>query len=317
MKVLAKNLSKQVTEINVGSDSTVKNFELKLLETLGLTYENVKLKVVFKGQILSNTPDETLSKLGIKDSGDQVIYIVSKNKKKVDHQQPSITSTPVTTPPVPTLVSLPVPSLVPPSVPTSVPVNLFDLAGSGVPSVNGVNGVNGVGGVGPGMNMNNFAQILSSPEALQQLFQNQELLAQVILANPQMRDMAQNNPEEFKTLLSNPQQVQQIVMQNLMMLGAMEGVGNLDGGLGGFGGIGGGLGGFGGIGGGPGLPAQIELTEDENTQINELISLGVTKNEAVYYYVSCGRDINAAANLILQDMVEGNVGNENEGDVAN
>ena len=53
---------------------------------------------------------------------------------------------------------------------------------------------------------------------------------------------------------------------------------------------------------GPGAPIIVHLTDDERAQLQQLEDLGVDAQTALYYYTSCGKDINMAASMILQDL---------------
>ena len=94
-------------------------------------------------------------------------------------------------------------------------------------------------------------------------------LMNILLQNPEFREMAEQNPEQFQAMVTSPQ-----FLGMLMGLASTPQQSTVD----------------------------LGLSEEDEQNINELTQLGVSYDEAVQYYIAGDRNKNTAANLIFQDM---------------
>lgn len=285
MRILVQTISKENTEVDV-TGNTVGHLRTEIVKSKNIP-ENKELKIIFNGKILENDSD-TFEQVGITQTLNKVVILV-KNKPVA---APVPTSQPVSTPasaPAPTTVAAPAPKPVVAQPPTqaqaptsSQPVNLFDLAaqaqqqqqqvgGEGLPNMDG--NLDGIPEMGPEAAM--FQQLLMS---------NPQMITQLLMSSPEF----QQNPQALEQLLANPEFLQQIatsLVQNL------SGAGDLgDGQNGGT------------------IP--IMLTAEEIAQVEQLEALGIDRQTAIYYYESCGRNVDLAAEMIFQDLNAGDAQEE-------
>ena len=94
-------------------------------------------------------------------------------------------------------------------------------------------------------------------------------LMNILLQNPEFREMAEQDPERFQAMISSPQ-----FLGMLMGLASYSQQPTVD----------------------------LGLSEEDEQNINELTQLGVSYEEAVQYYIAGDRNKNTAANLIFQNM---------------
>jgi len=275
MKILVQTISKENTEIEV-SGNTVGDLRAEIIKAKSIP-DNKDVKIIFNGKILENDGD-TFEQVGIKETLNKVVILV-KNKP-APAPTPSVPAPSVPAPSVPAPAPAPAPSVQAPapapSVPTTAPVNLFDLAAQTQAGQHGNTDdadLPGIPEMGDEAAM--FQQLLMS---------NPQMITQLLMNSPQF----QQNPQAIEQLLSNPEFLQQII-------------GSLVQGLGGGGGM---------AGGGVPMGIQITLSPDEMAQVQQLESLGISHQEALYYYESCGRNVDLAADMIFQDLNNPDDGNQ-------
>jgi len=276
MKVTVQTLNKKTLEVTVEGANVS-----HLREAIRKGYEvpdNKEVKIIFSGKVLEND-DETLESAGVEDGSKCVILVKTKKAPK-----PAPAPEPAPEPVVEPAPAQPAQPAQPEqlAVPPSQPVNLFDLAAQQQAaqqqaaqqqaSANLFGAPGGAPGVpnaaGGDMNAALFQQLLMS---------NPQMLAQMLMQDPQIQQLAQENPQAIQQLLSNPAMLQQLIGQ------AMGGAGG---------------------GGVPPGATVVTLTEEERVQVQQLVDLGVDEQEALEVYVQCGRDVNLAANIILSDMMD-------------
>jgi hypothetical protein len=277
MRILVQTLKKENIEIDV-EGNTVGFLRQEIMKAKNIPAD-MDLKIIFNGKILEKD-EQTFEEVGIKENCNKVVILV-KNKPA---QPPAASKQTSTTPtPAPASTSAPASTPAPTSAPASSaplttqtggPVNLFDLAAQTQANPQVAN--NGLPGIPDmGFDAAMFQQLLMG---------NPQVIQQMLMQNPEFQQALQQNPQELEQLLANPEFMQQMMQAILPAMGAM---GQMGGGM-------------------PGSPIIIQLTEEERLQLQQLEDLGVTTQEALYYYESCGRDINAAANMILQDLDDPN-----------
>jgi hypothetical protein len=265
MRILVQTISKENTEIDV-SGNTVGDLRVEIIKAKSIP-DNKDVKIIFNGKILEND-SETFEQVGIKETLNKVVILV-KNKPA-----PAPTNVPASAPaPAPTSVHVPAPTptsvssgpVQAPPVPTAAPVNLFDLAAQAQAGQQaGADGSDLPGIPEMGDEAAMFQQLLMS---------NPQMITQLLMNSPQF----QENPQAIEQLLSNPEFIQQIIASLVQGLG-------------------------GGAGGGAPMGIQITLSPEEMAQVQQLESLGISHQEALYYYESCGRNVDLAADMIFQDL---------------
>ena len=284
MRILVQTISKENTEVDV-TGNTVGHLRTEIVKSKNIP-ENKELKIIFNGKILENDSD-TFEQVGITQTLNKVVILV-RNKPAT---APAPTSQPVSTPtpaPAPTsTVAAPKPAVAQPptQVPTSSqPVNLFDLAaqaqqqqqqqqvgGEGLPNMDG--NLDGIPEMGPEAAM--FQQLLMS---------NPQMITQLLMSSPEF----QQNPQALEQLLANPEFLQQIATS---LVQSLSGAGDLGDGQ-----------------NGGAIP--IMLTAEEIAQVEQLEALGIDRQTAIYYYESCGRNVDLAAEMIFQDLNAGDAQEE-------
>jgi len=110
----------------------------------------------------------------------------------------------------------------------------------------------------------NIAQILS---------QNPNILLGLIAQHPQMGQLFSQYPNEIQELVSNPN-----FIQTAMSMGSQGVFGN-----------------------NPDV-LQINITEEERNDINELMSLGFTENEVIQVYFACNKNKEQAATMLFEEQ---------------
>jgi len=118
----------------------------------------------------------------------------------------------------------------------------------------------------PNLNQNsnqNIANMLS---------QNPNVLLSLFAQHPEMSQLMNQYPNEIQQLISNPN-----FMQTVMSMGSQ-----------------------GAFGDNPNV-LQINITEDERADINELMSLGFTENEVIQVYFACNKNKEQSAAMLFED----------------
>lgn len=282
MKILVQTISKENTEIEV-SGNTVGDLRAEIIKAKSIP-DNKDVKIIFNGKILEND-GETFEQVGIKETLNKVVILVKNKPVAAPTPAPASSSAPTPSVPASAPASAPTPVQAPappvqapaPSVPTAAPVNLFDLAAQTQAGQHGNTDdadLPGIPEMGDEAAM--FQQLLMS---------NPQMITQLLMNSPQF----QQNPQAIEQLLSNPEFLQQIIGSLVQGLG------------GGGGGI---------AGGGVPMGIQITLSPDEMAQVQQLESLGISHQEALYYYESCGRNVDLAADMIFQDLNNPDDGNQ-------
>lgn len=109
-----------------------------------------------------------------------------------------------------------------------------------------------------------------------QLQQYPQLFLQMLLQNPSINQMAQQNPEELQQILLDPN-----FMQNVMNVGESIGVSYDD---------------------SESEDINIIFNDEEKKDIDHLISLGFDQTDAVQYYLACDKNKEAAANMMMENI---------------
>jgi hypothetical protein len=110
------------------------------------------------------------------------------------------------------------------------------------------------------------------PNIAQLLNQNPNILLGLIAQHPQMSQLFNHYPNEIQELISNPN-----FMQTVLSMGSQGAFGN-----------------------NPNV-LQINITEEERNDINELMSLGFTENEVIQVYYACNKNKEQAAIMLFED----------------
>jgi hypothetical protein len=277
MKIIAKTLQKEKIDISVDGE-TVGDLRQSIIIAKNVPTDKY-VKIIFSGKILEDDT-EKMTNAGLEDSK-EIVIIITQIKKPIVKSivEPVISVTAPTTPTTPIA-----PPVAPPIIPTtesSDPINLFDLPQNESSFVDPLNiqGLNDTPGLDGSVGLNPQASAFG-----QLLMQNPQMIMQLLMQDPTIQQLSQENPQAVQDLLTNPNLLQQLM--NVVPGGSSNDTG------------------------GPLIPGAIpgtqviQLTEDEKLEIDQLVGLGVNFQEALYYYESCGRDVNAAANLIFQDIVQ-------------
>ena len=104
------------------------------------------------------------------------------------------------------------------------------------------------------------------------LGQNPNILLGLIAQHPQMSQLFNQYPNEIQELISNPN-----FMQTVLSMGSQ-----------------------GAFGDNPN-EIQINITEEERNDINELMSLGFTENEVIQVYYACNKNKEQAASMLFEE----------------
>lgn len=193
MKIVVKT-PKQKQDIEVGSDSSVKEFREQVSKIFSAPVE--QLCLIFAGKILKD--DDKLSTHGIKDG--LTVHLVIKSANKSQEQAAArAQASPAATP---TPSTQPAPNI------QDTPLGLGNLGG--IPGM----GQMGMGSVNfMDMQQRMQRELMTNPDMLQsmmdnplvqQLMGNPEVMRQMIMSNPQMRELMERNPE-ISHMLNNPE----------------------------------------------------------------------------------------------------------------
>jgi len=104
------------------------------------------------------------------------------------------------------------------------------------------------------------------------LGQNPNILLGLIAQHPQMSQLLNQYPNEIQELVSSPN-----FMQTVLSMGSQGAFGN-----------------------NPNV-LQINITEEERNDINELMSLGFTENEVIQVYYACNKNKEQSATMLFED----------------
>ncbi len=263
MKVTVKTLKKECFDVEVSGNS-VGDLRSAISTTKGLA-DNIDVKIIFSGKILKED-SALLSDVGINEDN----FVIILTKKVTNYNKPSDPSAPILAAPtaptspaptVPAPASIAETPLVTPSVPLSNPINLFGGSEQVPPAPQTLP----IGSEG----MSNVAQFLQ---------QNPQMFLQILLQNPEIQQIAQQNPAALTQLLSNPN----FINDMMQLAQGMDGIPGMDENV-----------------------VPIQLNEEQHNEVQQLTNLGVDMQTALYYYQSCGGDVNMAANLIMEDIAAG------------
>jgi hypothetical protein len=294
MKLFAKNIKKEKVEFEVNAEDTMQIGTTKLMAAIGLDPEQYVVKIVYTGKVISNDPDSTFASHRVKD-GDTIIYI--SKKKQIKAKQPKQTkqiketvaeSTSQTVETIESVESV------------EEPVNLFDMVEQSheEPDVSNANvnpfaanpnAGNANAGVGVGVNgMPNIQDMvqaaIQNPAIIDQLMNRPELVANLLLINPTIRQMQQNDPEQFTALISNPAQVRETIIANLQMLSMMQGMVNPN------------------LNPNPQLPQiDIQMTEEDQANIDQIVGMGFDRQSAILYYAQTGQSTELTIQMLIED----------------
>jgi hypothetical protein len=105
------------------------------------------------------------------------------------------------------------------------------------------------------------------------LQQHPEILLSLMAQYPQMSQMLNQYPNEIQELISNPE-----FMQSVVSMGN-QGVFNNNQNI-----------------------LQINITEEERNDINELMTLGFTENEVIQVYFACNKNKEQTASMLFEDI---------------
>ena len=111
------------------------------------------------------------------------------------------------------------------------------------------------------------------PNIANALQQNPEILIGLMSRHPQMSQLLNQYPDEIQELVSSPN-----FMQSVISMGN-NGVFNVN-----------------------QNTLQINITEEERNDINELMSLGFTENEVMQVYFACNKNKEQAASMLFEDI---------------
>ena len=190
MKVLIQTLDRNIVDVTVEDSGTVLDLKNSIHEVKNHPID--QMTIIFNGKKLDDN-NKALSDYAVVD-GTRVVLML--------HKQKPATST-VTLPTIPSTV----PTLTPVS-PTqetpeqvSDPVDSDDLA-SLTPSVPSVSLPSSNVATASGTPIGSFSQMFQ---------QNPQLLAQLLMSNPQISQMAQENPEAFAQIMNDPNFLSNII----------------------------------------------------------------------------------------------------------
>ena len=116
--------------------------------------------------------------------------------------------------------------------------------------------------------------------------QNPQEFLQTILNDPGINQLYQNNPTGFMQILNDPSYIQNVLHIGQQMDLQNNEEGNEDG------------------ANEENMSVQIDLTENEMNDVNELVTMGFSFEDCVQYYIAFDKNKELAINALMNDMLD-------------
>ena len=324
MSLTVKNLKNKTFQVEIGDAITVSQLKENILK-INDEYPIDKCKLIFNGKILKD--DDNLEQCNIKDG---CMIIIMKSPNKVKKENPIVIekknneiSPPVQSPPensqndvinsltnmgftleqsknalqksngdVNTAIGILLGNSEfnqnaydQPNTPVTMPQNMPQ------PSIQMPQGPQDMPGLVPEINAQNIQQLFQDP------FMMQNMIQMAAQADPQMAQQLQQNPELIQQMLQNPEIMNSIIQQTTNMMNTnyddeqfeVEVPSNEYNQLAQQMNI-------------PNNVIGVQLTEQENSDINELVQMGFPKNMVMQAYLSSGKQKEHAINLLVDGV---------------
>ena len=273
MKIIVQTLDKKTFEFDGLSEETSTVMDLKMKIQDEKNHPADQMKLIFSGKVLDDN-NKKLVEYAVADAS-KIVLLLQKSKPVVQPTPAPKTEEQPTKPEVNADAqkedepkkeeNQPAPA----TTNTNVPQNLFSLA-----SQQAQNG----GLAAP--NEGEDEVEMTEEELMQAIQENPQMLLQVLMASPQIQQMAQQNPAAVQQMMNDPS-----FINNIMQLGQqMQEEEQLYNKV---------------------FDGKIDLTEEQKAEVEEIVAMGFgTYEEVVQFYIAFDHNKEMTVNHLLNEQLD-------------